>query len=60
MGLMLSVLVAVLAAIALGVAVAAVRNGVSAHDESVGDEIGARIAQQRRHSSQAPQRQRSH
>lgn len=60
MGLMLIVLMAVLAVIALGVTVAAVRNGVSAPDESTADELAARIAQQRRHSSHVQERQRSH
>lgn len=60
MGLLLLVLMTALAVIAVGVTVAALRNGISEHDDSAVDEVAARIAQQRRHSSQLPERQRSH
>jgi hypothetical protein len=58
MGLLLVLLVVTLTAAVLGVAVAAVRNGVSAPESAMPDELAARLAQQRRHSSRLPDRQR--
>ena len=60
MGLMLVVLLAALAVIVLGVTVAALRNGISAPEDQAVDELTARIAQQRRHSSHVQSGQRTH
>lgn len=60
MTLLLISLAVTLIVIALGVTITALRNGVSAPDEASAVETRARIAQQRRHSSQVQDRQRSY